>query len=254
MTPLPLKDRLALVTGAAGDIGLAICDALLRSGAVVAAIDVQADALQSALDTLHAPPGRLQAWTCDIADATAVADTVGRIVAASGAPAILVNNAARVTPGVPVGDLPESQWRATLDVNLTGAWLLSSAVLGPMRKAGRGVILNVASQLGIVAAPGRGAYGVSKAGLIALARAIAVDHAAEGIRALSLSPGAVLTQRVMARYGGAAEAEQALAHKYPLGRLGTPQEVAAAAAFLVSDAAGFFTGVDICADGGYTAW
>ncbi|MFU1946866.1 SDR family oxidoreductase, partial [Bordetella avium] len=95
--------------------------------------------------------------------------------------------------------------------------------------------------------------GASKAGLIALARAIAVDHAADGIRALSLSPGAVLTSRLVDRYGSAQAASAALAAKYPAGRLGTVEEIAQTAVFLISEAASFITGTDIRADGGYTA-
>jgi len=114
-------------------------------------------------------------------------------------------------------------------------------------------VLNIASQLGSVAAPGRGAYGTSKAGLIALARAIAVDHADEGIRSLSLSPGAVLTSRVLRRYGDAETARLELASRYPVGRLGEVEEIAQMALFLMSKSASFMTGVDVRVDGGYTA-
>jgi NAD(P)-dependent dehydrogenase (short-subunit alcohol dehydrogenase family) len=178
---------------------------------------------------------------------------VERTAAHWGAIHVLVNNAATVTPGNKIADLTLEQWRQALDVNLTGAWLMSRCAIPHMARAGSGVVLNIASQLGSVAAPGRGAYGASKAGLIALARAIAVDHAADGIRALSLSPGAVLTSRLVARYGSAQAAGAALAAKYPAGRLGTAEEIAQTAVFLISDAASFITGTDIRADGGYTA-
>jgi NAD(P)-dependent dehydrogenase (short-subunit alcohol dehydrogenase family) len=126
-------------------------------------------------------------------------------------------------------------------------------VLKTMVPAGHGVILNMSSQLGHVGAAGRGAYGVSKAGLMALTRAIAVDYASQGIRAVSLSPGAVLTGRVVRRYGSADQAVQTLAPRYPIGRLGTVDEVADAALFLLGDGAAFMTGSDLLLDGGYTA-
>ncbi len=130
---------------------------------------------------------------------------------------------------------------------------MARAVLKPMLAARSGVILNMASQLGHVGAAGRGAYGASKAALIALTRAIAVDYAAHGIRAVSLSPGAVMTSRLLRRYGSSQEAVRVLAPRYPAGRLGTVDEVAEAALFLVGDGAAFMTGTDMLVDGGYTA-
>ena len=114
-------------------------------------------------------------------------------------------------------------------------------------------MLNVASQLARVASPGRGAYSASKAGLLALTRSIAVDHATDGIRAVSLSPGAVMTGRLVRRYGSEAAAARALAPRHPAGRLATAREVADAALFLVGERAGFVTGSDMLVDGGYTA-
>lgn len=248
--PIDLAGQVVVITGAAGDLGWAIAQACRAAGARVALCDHDAGALA---ERGVAGCADVLAFGFDLADAAAAEAAVGRVEAAWGRVDVLVNNAAVVTPGAKVCDLDLAQWRAALDINLTGAWLMSRAVLPGMRRARRGLVLNVASQLGSVAAPGRGAYGSSKAGLIALARAIAVDYADEGIRALSLSPGAVLTSRVLRRYGSAEAATEALAPRYPAGRLGDVDEVAQTALFLMSGAAGFITGTDLRVDGGYTA-
>lgn len=248
-----LNGKVVIVTGAAGGLGQAIAAHCLLAGARVALLDRDPDLLAQCSQTLCAPESHVLTLTCDVADAEATREAVEHAAAHWGAIHALVNNAAAVTPGTKVADLALEQWRQALDVNLTGAWLMSKYAIPHMARAGGGVVLNIASQLGSVAAPGRGAYGASKAGLIALARAIAVDHAADGIRALSLSPGAVLTSRLVARYGSAQAAGAALAAKYPAGRLGTADEIARTAVFLISDAASFITGTDIRADGGYTA-
>ncbi len=248
-----LEGKVVIVTGAAGGLGLAIAEHCLDAGARVALLDRDQDMLAQCCRTLSAAPSRVIALSCDVADASASRSAVEQVATQWGAIDVLVNNAATVTPGAKVADLTPEQWRQALDVNLTGAWLMSKWAILHMARAGSGVVLNIASQLGSVAAPGRGAYGASKAGLIALARAIAVDHAADGIRALSLSPGAVVTGRLIDRYGSAEAANAALAAKYPAGRLGTAEEVAQTAVFLISEAASFITGTDIRADGGYTA-
>lgn len=253
-TSAPVLDgKIVIVTGAAGGLGQAIAKHCLDAGARVALLDRDADMLAQCCRAFAVAPSRILALSCDVTDVSASRSAVEQVATHWGTINTLVNNAATVTPGVKVADLAPEQWRLALDVNLTGAWLMSKWAIAHMARAGGGVVLNIASQLGSVAAPGRGAYGASKAGLIALARAIAVDHAADGIRALSLSPGAVLTSRLVDRYGSAQAAGAALATKYPVGRLGTAEEVAQTAVFLISEAASFITGTDIRADGGYTA-
>ncbi len=251
------EGQVALVTGGAGDIGFAIAQGLWARGACVALVDRNLPALQArcAQDAEGALAGeRIRMLGADIAHEQSVAEVVAEAVQAWGRLDILVNNAAAVTPSAPIGDLTLAQWQQALDVNLTGSWLVARASLATMRRQRSGVVLNIASQLGHVGAPGRGAYGATKAALHALTRAITIDHAHEGIRSVSLSPGAVLTGRLVQRYGGAQQAHDALAAKYPLGRLGTVEEVAEAAIFLVGPRATFIAGSDLVADGGYTSW
>ncbi len=247
-------DEVYVVTGAAGDIGRAIARRLLAGGARVAAGDLDMPALQQAFaDDGCALPDGLLLGRCDVADNASIERFVADVVRRWGRIDGLVNNAAIATGSLPVCALDEADWSAALDVNLTGAWRMARAVMPQMLAAGRGVVLNMSSQLGHVGAAGRGAYGASKAGLLALTRAIAVDYASQGIRAVSLSPGAVLTGRVVRRYGSAEQASLTLAPRYPLGRLGTVAEVAEAACFLLGSGAAFMTGTDLLLDGGYTA-
>jgi NAD(P)-dependent dehydrogenase (short-subunit alcohol dehydrogenase family) len=236
------KGRVAIVTGAGGDIGLAIARRLAGAGASLALLDLHAVSAN----------GEALSIACDIADPVAVEATVEKVIARFGRIDILANNAAAETPLGTVCDIPLESWKRTLDVNLTGAFLLCKYAIPHMRKQG-GVILNIASQLGHVSTPGRAAYSASKAGLHSLTRSLALDHAADGIRAVSLSPGAVLTSRVTRQAGGEEKAVAALAPLHPIGRIGTPEEIAATALFLVSDGAAFITGTDVLVDGGYTA-
>jgi NAD(P)-dependent dehydrogenase (short-subunit alcohol dehydrogenase family) len=122
-----------------------------------------------------------------------------------------------------------------------------------MIEGGGGSVILIASQLGSVASPGRAVYCAGKGALIQLAKVMAADHAAEGVRVNTLSPGAIETGRLLRRYGDMAEARAALGPKHPMGRLGLPEEIAEAAVFLASDAASFMTGADLLVDGGYTA-
>ena len=242
--------RVILITGASGDIGRAIADRLSREGASLALLDLKApDALASELK------GEVLALSCDVSAAASVAAAVDAILSRFGRLDGVVNNAATATEGLPITELPLDDWDRTLAVNLTGAMLVAREAIPRMRRPEHsgGVVLNIASQLGQVGAAGRAAYAVSKAGLIQLTRSLAVDHAKEGIRALSLSPGAVLTSRLVRRYGSVEAAVAALGPRYLSGRLGTPEEVAAMAAHLLSDEAGFMTGCDVLVDGGYLA-
>lgn len=237
-----LQDKVALVTGAAGDIGKAIARRFAAAGAQVAVVDRKAGV----------PEGFL-AIDCDLTDPAQIRAAVAKTVARYGKLHIVVNNAAADTSHKPLVELPLEEWNAHFAVNVTAAFLMAQAAIPHMKAAGGGVVLNIASQLGSVAAPGGAAYSASKAAVISLTRSIAADHAAEGIRGVSLSPGAVMTGRLKARYGGEEAVNKLMVGKHPIGRLGTPEEVAEAALFLVGPGATFFAGCDVIMDGGFTA-
>lgn len=190
---------------------------------------------------------------CNLTDAAQTRAAVARVVQELGALHILVNNAAADTPKRPVAELPLEEWQRHLDVNLTGAFLMAKWAIPHMKAAGGGVVLNIASQLGHVTTPGNAPYSASKAALHSLTRSIAVDHAADGVRAVSLSPGAMMTRRLTTRLGSPEAVNREFVPRHPLGRIGTAEEAAAAALFLVSDAASFVTGADLLMDGGYCA-
>ncbi|WP_245584732.1 SDR family NAD(P)-dependent oxidoreductase [Salipiger mucosus] len=226
------------MTGAARGIGRAIAERFEAEGARVARLDRSAEAGMLAVD---------------VTDERAVEDAIAQVHDRFGRIDVLVNNAAALSTNAPVADLTLKDWRASIDVNLTGVFLVSRAVLRLMRTQGAGVIVNVASQLGSVAVRNNAAYCASKGGVLQLTRAMALDHAGDGIRVNALSPGAVMTERLRAAYGSEEATSAALAPKHPIGRIGDVAEIAGAAVFLASDEAGFMTGSDMVVDGGYTA-
>ena len=237
-----LEGKTALVTGAERGIGKAIADRFAKEGARVARMDLAHSTSDGDLNL-----------TVDVSDETAVQRAVSETQAAFGRIDILVNNAAADNSQTPVGDLTLDEWRRTIDVNLTGVFLLSRAVIRMMRKTGGGVIVNVASQLGSVAVRNKAAYCASKGGVLQLTRAMALDHADDNIRVNSLSPGAVMTERLTNLYGGEEAASDALARFHPIGHIGLPSDVAGGAVFLASDDARFMTGSNLVIDGGYLA-
>ncbi len=176
-----------------------------------------------------------------------------KAIAAFKAINVLVSGAAGRDPTGTVLDLSLDQWNSVFAVNVAGAFLLSRALLPSMTAAGGGSIILVASQHGSVAAPGRAVYCASKGALIQLAKTMAADHAAQNVRVNSLSPGAVETGRMTFRFGDMETARRVAGPKHLLGRLGQPDEIAAAAVFLASDASSFMTGSDLLVDGGYNA-
>ena len=150
-------------------------------------------------------------------------------------------------------EMDEAAWDRVIRINLTGAFLMVKAAIPAMIARGGGSVILIASQLGRVASPGRPAYCATKGALIQLAKVLAADHAAQGIRANTLSPGAIETRRMLRRWKDMDEARRMMGPKHLLGRLGLPEEIARAAVYLASDASAFMTGSDLLIDGGYTA-
>ena len=247
-----LKGKNAVVTGAGAGIGRAIALAFARAGAQVACIDLNADAAEATASEA-AKSQRAVAVACDVGVESDVTAAAANVLAEFPAVHVLVNGAAGHDPNGTVLDLSLTDWNRVMAVNVGGAFLMSRALLPAMIAAGGGSIIHIASQLGSVAAAGRAVYCTSKGALIQLARAMATDHAAQNVRVNTLSPGAVETDRLVKRFGDMETARRVAGPKHLLGRLGQPDEIAAAAVFLASDASRFMTGADLLVDGGYNA-
>lgn len=243
--------RVALVTGAAGDIGWEIAQALEAAGLHLVLADRDRDALLARNGGEPRQNGRVLLGA-DLGRPAECLKLVADAVAVHGRLDVLVNNAAIVTPSHRIAELSLSDWQQAFDVNLTAAFLLCREALPHLLRR-RGLVLNIASQLGHVAAPGRSAYSATKAGLLALTRSLAAEYGEQGLRAVSLSPGSIATSRLTGRYGSVEAAEAALAPRHPAGRIGRPRDVAEMAAFLAAGGSEFMLGSDILIDGGYTA-
>jgi NAD(P)-dependent dehydrogenase (short-subunit alcohol dehydrogenase family) len=250
---MTLSGKVALVSGAGGGIGRAICLAFVEAGAAVACCDIDASSAEQTARLVQSARGRAIAQRCDVAVEAETEIAARKAHAAFGRLDILVSGAAPHDPSGTVLETSLADWDRVLAVNLTGSFLLSRAVLPWMIAGNGGSIIFIASQLGRVGSGERAAYCATKGALIQLAKVMAIDHAAQNIRVNTLSPGAVETQRTLHRYGSFEAAREWLGSKHLLGRLGRPQEIAAAAVFLASEAASFVTGSDLLVDGGYTA-
>jgi NAD(P)-dependent dehydrogenase (short-subunit alcohol dehydrogenase family) len=235
----------ALVTGAASGIGRACVQRLLAGGTAVAAVDLDA----AAMDDLG-----VLALGADVTDDAAVRDAVALAEAELG-PLDAAVNVAGITGSADAAEChvtPVDEWRRVIDVNLTGSFLVCHAVLEGMLARGGGAIVNVASVAGLVAFPGRCAYSASKGGVVQLTRSLAADYAARGIRANAVCPGMVDTPMTRWRLEQP-DLHAAVLTKIPAGRVATAAEIADAVALLAGDGMPYMNGAMLVLDGGWTA-
>jgi meso-butanediol dehydrogenase/(S,S)-butanediol dehydrogenase/diacetyl reductase len=251
------EGAVALVTGAAGGIGQAIVQRLVAEGVSVVVTDCDADALKSLADRL--PTGhRLRVVVGDVVDADFRKELVTGTVEAFGRLDVLINNAGIMSGGTPES-ISNQDWDRAHGINAKAPFFLAQEAI-PHLAAARGAIVNQSSILGLRANHGLAAYTASKAAVVGLTMALAVDLAEKGVRVNALCPGTIDTPMpwsLVASVLGPDNhdvAREALVSRQLIKRLGTPDEVAAAAVFLASDDASFITGVALPVDGGWSAW
>lgn len=250
-----LTGRVALVTGGGGEIGAAICHRFASEGASVVAADMDRRKADAVAQAIGAAGGKAIAAEADIADPRSAEAAVAQAVAAFGRLTTLVNVAAApVSPPGTVETMPLEDWSKEVTVNLTGTFLMCKYAVPHIRRAGGGSIITIASQLGHLGVPERAAYCTTKAALLHFTRILAMDHAKDKIRANSISPGFILTERSSAGSGGKERARVVMGPKHLLNRPGMPDEIAAGALYLASDESSFVTGTDLLIDGGYVAF
>ena len=246
-----LAGRVAIVTGAANGIGRAMAERFASEGAAVLIADVQRDAGEAVAAAIRDRGGRAESAATDVSHEPDVHTMIDAAVARFGGLDILVNNAG-IGRFVPFADLEPGEWDRIFAVNLRAAYLACRAAVAHLKRSGHGAILNVSSQSGLQGQPMNEAYCASKAGVILLTRSLARELAPDGVRVNCICPGGTETALLGAFRRTITTAESAPASP-PLGRFARPEEIAAAALFLVSDDASYVTGVALPVDGGATA-
>ncbi len=247
-----LESKVILITGAGQGIGRGIALRFAREGAAVGVLDVRASACESVAAEIAAAGGQATALPADVTKANDVAQATARLLAVFGAPTVLVHNAA-VMPEGTLDRTLEADWDRAFAVNVKGAYLTCREVIPLMRQAGGGAILFMASITGVNGLPGLAAYSSTKGALIALARAMAIDHAREGIRVNSVAPGTIDSPMLHAAVAATPNPEatrRAFDEIQPRGRVGTIEEVVNLFVFLASDQASFISGANLSVDGG----
>jgi NAD(P)-dependent dehydrogenase (short-subunit alcohol dehydrogenase family) len=249
-----LQSKTILITGAGAGIGRASALRMAAEGAVVIAVDREAAAAEETAQMVRAAGGRAEPDVADVAEERAVALLFGTVTARHPRLDVLFNNAGIVLGGT-AEDTSVEDWERTLHVNLTSMFLCCREAVPVMKRQRGGVILNTASVAGLVGVKNRLAYSASKAGVVGLTKSIAMDYIGAGIRCNCLCPGTVDSPSWRRRVAESPDPEAALRDmiaRQPMGRVGTAEEIAALAAYMVSDESAYTTGTTVFIDGGFS--
>ena len=252
---MKLQDRVAVITGAGSGIGQAMALLFAKEGARVLAADVNGAAAEATAQAVTDVGGSATAFTVDVIDPQQVQAMIEQARSTYGRINILCNNAGIGSTTDVVACEPD-EWDRVMTVNVKSVYLGCKYAIPHMIEQGGGVIINTASVAGMVGIVKRAAYCASKGAVIALTRQVAIEYVKQNIRVNCLCPGTVdspWVERLLQQTDDRVAARQALEARQPMGRLGTPQEVAAAALYLASDDAAFITGTGLVIDGGWTA-
>ena len=250
-----LDGKTALVTGGGSGIGRAASLAYAKEGARVVVADVNVEGGEETILQIKAAGGEAILVHADVSKAEDTQAMVAQAVEAFGSLDCAFNNA-----GISGGrerhltaDYLEDDWDRVIGINLKGVWLCMKAEIPQMVEQGGGAIVNTASIMGLIASPGSVAYMAAKHGVVGLTKAAALEYATAGVRVNSVCPGYINTPLVRPLFDAHQDFEERVVSRHPLGRLGEPEEIAAAVMWLSSDAASFVTGHNMPVDGGYTA-
>jgi NAD(P)-dependent dehydrogenase (short-subunit alcohol dehydrogenase family) len=246
-----LPGKITIVTGAGSGIGRASAVRCAAEGALVVAADIREHKAQETVELIEKAGGTAVACRVDVANGADVERMVATAVDAFGGLDALFNNAGTIRPGTAV-DLPEADWDLVMAVNVRSVFLGAKYAVPVMADTGGGAIVSTASVSGLEGDPASVVYSASKAAVINLTRSLAVDHARHNIRVNCICPGAIETPPV-GRMLNDPQARERSERAHLLGRIGQPEEIAAAAAWLLSDEASFITGEALVVDGGLTA-
>lgn len=245
--------KVALVTGAGSGIGRAAALEFAEQGASVLVADVTVEGGEETAQTIRARGGSAQFVQADVSLATDVSAMVEQALSTYGHLDCAFNNAGIEGAMAPTAECEEENWDRTIAINLKGVWLCMKHEIPHMLAQGSGAIVNCASIAGLVGFPNLPAYCASKGGIVQLTRTAALEYAQSGIRVNALCPGVIHTPMVDRITGKDPESEAQFTAMEPIGRMGTPEEMAHAAVWLCSDAASFVTGHPLVADGGMVA-
>ncbi|MEV4869890.1 glucose 1-dehydrogenase [Streptomyces syringium] len=246
--------KTALVTGGGTGIGRAIALAFAREGARVVVAGRRAEPLKETVSLIEAEGGEAAAITADVTRSEDVQALVRQTVERFGGLDVAVNNVGLFVPPAKLADIPEEDWQSTIATNLTGVYLSMKYEIGHMRAHGGGAIVNISSNLGAhLRLESLAAYATSKAAVSVLTRNAALDHIGDGVRINAVSPGPIETPMSSRPGESAQDKAERMGREVPVGRAGTPEEVAAAVLYLAGAEAGYTVGAELVLDGGITA-